>query len=94
MHKVLWTIFLVVALQGMAAGSPALASPIDEKATVAERLSAPDSTIARLDTGSVKTTPGLRAESVRKSTQDRPEILSKNFASPKPVQIYWFFGGR
>jgi hypothetical protein len=24
----------------------------------------------------------------------QPQVLSKSFQSPKPVQIYWFFGGR
>ena len=94
MRNALWTIFLVVALQSMAVHSTALASPIAEKATLAEALSAPGNMTARLETGAVKTTPGARADSERRSTQERPEVLSKNFASPKPVQIYWFFGGR
>jgi hypothetical protein len=93
MSKLLWTIFLVVAFQATATASTALASPPAEKTTVAEALSASENATARLDAGSVKTAPGLRADSERKR-QDAPEVLSKNFATPKPVQIYWFFGGR
>ena len=93
MRKVLWTVFLVVAFQGMAAASTALASPTAEKAT-AETLSVRESTTARFEADAVKTRPGLRTESERKALRSQPEVLSKNFSNPKPVQIYWFFGGR
>ena len=94
MRKVLWTVFLVVAIQGMAAASTALASPTAERTTAAETLSVPERTTARFDADALKTRPSLQTASERKVPRSQSEVLSKNFSNPKPVQIYWFFGGR
>jgi hypothetical protein len=90
MRKLFWTVFLFVAFHGMATASTAFASPTEEKAT----LSVADSSVARLDGGAAKAQPGLRADGIRKPERVQSQVLSKNFANPKPVQIYWFFGGR
>lgn len=94
MRKVLWTVFLVAALQGVAAASTALASPPAERVATAETVSVPDGTPTRLEASSLRIQPSSRGESVRKPVRTQPEVLSKNFSNPKPVQIYWFFGGR
>ena len=92
MRTMLWTVFLVVALQSMASASTAFASPTDMKPSAQTRaVATPDVGTARLDTLRVQP---LAVESERKPIQTQPQVLSKNFASPKPVQIYWFFGGR
>ena len=79
----------------MAAGSTAaLASPTDEKVAAVETVSAPESNATRLEASAMRIQPSSRSESERKSERTQPEVLSKNFATPKPVQIYWFFGGR
>jgi hypothetical protein len=93
MRHLLWTVFLVVAIQGMAAASTAHASPTAEKATL-EPIPVPQSASTRLEASSLRIQPSSRSESERKSDRTQPEVLSKNFANPKPVQIYWFFGGR
>lgn len=90
MRKLLWTVFLIVAFHGMATASTAFASPTAEKVT----LSVADSSVARLDGDSVKTPPTLRADAVRVPERVQSQVLSKNFSNPKPVRIYWFFGGR
>ena len=94
MRTVLWTVFLVVALQGMAAASTAFASPTAERVATAETLSVPDGTPTRLEASSLRIQSSSRGESERKPVRTQPEVLSKNFSNPKPVQIYWFFGGR
>ncbi len=91
MRTVLWAVFLVVALQGMAAASTALASPRAERVATAEALSVSDGT-TRLE--AVRTQRSSRSDGERKPVRTQPEVLSKNFSNPKPVQIYWFFGGR
>jgi len=95
MRTVLWTAFLVVAVQGMASASTALASPTAERAPVAaaETTDTPDTT-TRLEADASRMQPSLRVEAERKTARSEPQVLSKNFPSPKPVQIYWFFGGR
>lgn len=100
MPKVLWTVFLVVALQGIAAAatSTAFASPTSEpvattESVATETVAVPDRT-TRLEASSLRIQPASRAETERKPPRTQPEVLSRNFANPKPVQIYWFFGGR
>jgi hypothetical protein len=94
MRTALWTVFLVVALQGITSASTALAST--DVNTPAPAVSTPDgpSTVAGPDADALKAQPSLRADDARKPVQSQPQVLSKNFQSPKPVQIYWFFGGR
>jgi len=94
MRKVLWTVVLVVAFQGVAAASTALAAPTAERVDSAETVSVPDGTPTRLEASSLRIQPTSRGESARKPVRTQPEVLSKNFSNPKPVQIYWFFGGR
>jgi hypothetical protein len=74
--------------------SIALASPTTERVATAETHSVPDGTPTRLETSSLRIQPSSRSESERKPVRTQREVLSKNFANPKPVQIYWFFGGR
>jgi hypothetical protein len=94
MRTVLWTVFLVVALQGMATASTAFASPAAEGVATAETLSVPDRTPTRLEASAIRIQPAARSDSERKPVSAEPQVLSKSFANPKPVQIYWFFGGR
>jgi hypothetical protein len=86
MRTVLWTVFLVVALQGIASASTAFASPGAVNASVpADTVSRPEAAAAQ---------PSPRTDAERRPVRSQPQVLSKNFPSPKPVQIYWFFGGR
>ena len=95
MRTVMWTVFLVVALQGMASASTAFASPTPATATVSSDVaSSPAASAERPDADTPKAEPAFRADSERKPAAGQPQVLSKNFQSPKPVQIYWFFGGR
>ena len=95
MRNALWTVFLIVVIQGMAAGSTAvLASPTGEKVAAAEAVSAPESNTTRLEASVMRIQASSRSENEGKTVRTQPEVLSKNFASPKPVRIYWFFGGR
>jgi hypothetical protein len=94
MRTALWTVLLVVAIQGIAAASTALASPAEKVAT-AETTSVPDSTTrSRLEASALRTQSGPRSDSERKPVRTEPQVLSRTFANPKPVRIYWFFGGR
>ena len=92
MRTVLWTVFLVVALQGIGAASTALAAPAEKVAT-AETLSPPEGA-TRLEASSLRLQPSSRSDAERKSARTQPQVLSKSFSTPKPVRIYWFFGGR
>jgi hypothetical protein len=76
----------------MATASTAFASSAGKRVATAEALSVPDSATTRLEV--VRTQPSSRSESEAKPVRVQPQVLSKNFANPKPVQIYWFFGGR
>ena len=93
MRTVMWTVFLVVALQGIATASTAFASPI-EGTPSASTVSDVSTPAARPDAEPPKadSQPAMSAE--RKQAGSRPQVLSKNFQRPRPVQIYWFFGGR
>jgi len=94
MRTVLWTVFLVVAAQGMASASTA--SPTAERAPVAAAATTDiaDTATTRLEADAAKMQPSLRVNIEPKTARSEPQVLSKNFQSPKPVQIYWFFGGR
>ena len=95
MRTVSWTVFLVVGLQGIASASTTFASPIAADASApAEAVSGPQAGASRLDAGEVRTQSSLRARTERKPASSEAQVLSKNFPRPKPVQIYWFFGGR
>ena len=95
MRTALWTVFLVVALQGIASASTALASTDVNSPTPAVSAADAESTVAASNADVLKVQPSLRADAERnKPERSQPEVLSKNFQSPKPVQIYWFFGGR
>lgn len=95
MRALLWTSILVVAAQASALAPAASASPL------AVEISAPASTSSRSDARAATrdgqdTRPqaSLNAQSERKLSRSETQVLSKNFPRPKPVQIYWFFGGR
>ena len=90
MRTALWTVFLVVALQGIASASTAFASTDVTPASTVSAAEAPSPTV-RADE---KAQPSLRPEDQRRADSGQPQVLSKNFQRPKPVQIYWFFGGR
>ena len=95
MRTVLWTVFLVVALRGIASASVAFGSPVAAGASVqANAVSGPEAGAAGLDVREDRAQASLRAPSERKPARSDAQILSKNFPRPKPVQIYWFFGGR
>jgi len=96
MRTALWAVFLVVALQGIASASTALASTeVNLPVAIVSATDVPSST-DRNDVDPIKAQPqpSLRADGDRKPTSRQPQVLSKNVQSPKPVQIYWFFGGR
>ncbi len=91
MRKVLCTAILV----GIASTSAALASPIAADSSVpSDVVSRPEAVVTRPGTGEVSPPPSLQAQSERRRDGAERQILSKNFQRPKPVQIYWFFGGR
>ena len=95
MRIVLRTVFLIVALQGIASASMAFASPMAVDASApAQAVSGPEADANRLDADEVRTQPPLRVQTERKPVTSEAQVLSKNFPRPKPVQIYWFFGGR
>ena len=95
MRALLWTAILVVAAQGIALASTAAASPIAvEMSAPADASSRPDARAARLDAREARPQSSLTAQSERKPARSEAQVLSKNFPRPKPVQIYWFFGGR
>ena len=96
MRALLWTAILVVAAaQGIASAPTAAASPLAvEMSAPADPSSRPDGRTARLDAQEVRPQASLNAQSGRKPARSESQVLSKNFPRPKPVQIYWFFGGR
>ena len=87
-----WTIFLLVSLKGIASVSAALATPATEPDSAIVR---PAAAVESLSAGGQRSeTPGLQGNTERKPGPIEAKPLSKDFSSPKPVQIYWFFGGR
>ena len=92
MRSALWTVFLVVALQGIASASSAFASPMDENTSRAS-ADVPSATEA-VDAEGSKAQTSPRTDFDRKSRPSQQQVLSKNLQSPRPMQIYWFFGGR
>jgi hypothetical protein len=95
MRTAFMTVFLIVALQGIASASTALAAPADanSSAPAASATEVPSAT-APAESDASKAQPTQRTDSERKALPIQPQVLSKNFQSPRPVQIYWFFGGR
>lgn len=91
MRTMLWTVFLIVAVQTMAVASTAVASPSTVTATVP--VSAPEGT-TRPNGQDDKAQAAARRNQEEQPARVQSQVLSKNFASPKPVQIYWFFGAR
>lgn len=94
MRALLWTSILVVAAHGIVAASTAAASPIAVEVSAPADVSG--RTDARADRLGQEARPqaSLNAQSERKPARSETQVLSKNFPRPKPVQIYWFFGGR
>ncbi len=90
MRTALWTVFLIVALQGIASASTASASTDTPPAASSSAAEVPSPTARSVSAAQ----PSLRPESQHKADQNQAQVLTKNFQSPKPVQIYWFFGGR
>jgi hypothetical protein len=87
------TVFLFVAIQGIATASTAFASPTAVNASVqADTRSSQKAT--RFDVDEKRVAPSQRAKVERASTGDETQVLSKDYPQPKPVHIYWFFGGR
>ena len=93
MRRTVWTVFFVVALQGLGVASSAQASPEDANAPahVSVASTASPSTGSR---ESDRSRPTMQAEAVRAPVRNPSQVLSRTFSSPRPVQIYWFFGGR
>lgn len=95
MRTVLRTVFLVVALQAIASASTVFASPTAVEASApAQAASGPEADANRFDASEVRAQSSLRVQTARKPARSEAQVLSKNFPRPKPVQIYWFFGGR
>ena len=90
MRNVLCTAFLV----RIASASAALASPIAADSAVPAAVSRAEVVSARPETGEASAQTSLQAQSESKPERGERQVLSKNFQRPKPVQIYWFFGGR
>src|SRR5262245_59384830 len=82
-------IFLVVAVHGLASASPAFASP--EASVSADPQVSQDANRVGPSDAKDPSQPSLTAQTERKPVRSEPEVLSSNFARPKPVQIYWFF---
>lgn len=93
MRSAFMTVILVVAVQGIASAPTALASTDVNSPAPAVSASNGQSAVAGPDADVLKAQP-LRADAERKPVRSQKQVLSKNFQSPKPVQIYWFFGGR
>ena len=91
MRTTLWTVVLVVALQGMASASTAWAAP---KPTTSAIVAGPETAGTRADAIAPRVQASLRPDTERTPVKGPPQALSKSFQSPKPVRIYWFFGGR
>ena len=88
MRNALCTGFLVA----IAAVSAAQASPITRDASApSEAVSRTDIAVTRSESADISAQP---AQSDVKQVRAERQILSKNFQPSKPVQIYWFFGGR
>ncbi len=95
MRALLWTVFLVVAAQGIALAPAASASPLAaEISAPADADTRADADAARLEARMTRARPSLHAQSERNVPRSEAQVLSKNYPRPKPVQIYWFFGGR
>ena len=91
MRRVLCTAFVI----GIASVSTALASPIAANLSVpANAVSRQDVISARPEASETSAQTSLQAQSESRTDRRERQILSKNFQRPKPVQIYWFFGGR
>jgi hypothetical protein len=86
-----WAIFLFVSLKGIASVSAALAAPATE-ATPTPALAGPSAAVERLASDEQRPRPLVQVNSERKPAPVEAKTLS--LSSPKPVQIYWFFGGR
>jgi hypothetical protein len=91
MRNVLCTAILI----GIASASTALASPTAANSSVPTDTAARTEVISsRPETRESSTRPSSQARSESKPESGERQVLSKNFQHPKPVQIYWFFGGR
>jgi hypothetical protein len=90
MRTVTLAIFLVVALHGIASASVAFASTSEATAARPQQ---------ELNAGPVgfqqsRSAPLLKAEAETKPQRSAGNIVGRDVPQPKPVQIYWFFGGR
>lgn len=91
MRNVLSIAFLV----GIASVTTALATPIAANSSVApDTMSRAEVTVTRSEAGDGRSQRSLQAQSESKTERSEGQLLSKNFPRAKPVQIYWFFGGR
>lgn len=90
MRTVPLAIFLVVALNGFASASSVLASTSESTAARPQQ---------ELNAGPVgfeqsRSAPLLKADAGSKPERRAASIVGRDAPQPKPVQIYWFFGGR
>jgi hypothetical protein len=90
MRTVTLAIFLVVALNGIASASSAFASTSEPTPARPQQ---------ELNAGPVgfeqsRSAPLLKAEAETKPERSTGSVVSREVPQPKPVQIYWFFGGR
>jgi len=89
MRTMSWTIFLVVALHGLGSASPVSAASSSQPVPSFARTEAGAGSVLAEDRSAV-----LKTEAERASPPTEAKVLSRDLAKPKPVQIYWFFGGR
>ena len=88
MRNALCTGFLVA----IATVSAAQSSPITRDTSAPrEAVSRADVAVTRSEGAEIST---QRTQSEGRQERAERQVLSKNFQSSKPVQIYWFFGGR
>jgi len=83
-------VFLVVVLQAVASASSAHASPTEQAAAPMRAHAKPAHVLAE-ENRSAAVLKGQR-EPVSQARDAR--VLIRDVPRPKPVKIYWFFGGR
>jgi hypothetical protein len=81
----------LVLLQGIGSATTALAATDPRPA---QPLSARAGETDRHTTAEARTHAALRREDAATPQASEAKALSKDFAKAKPVQVYWFFGGR
>ncbi len=96
MRTPILAVTIIAGLQVFASAASATdrASAVSGSRSATEMASA-DSAMARTaDAGQAELQASLSNAAERKMYESQAQTVAKNFASPKPVRIYFFFGGR